>query len=364
MTTKRLFGYLFAGIAVFSLNSCEKDNNATETPEVSTGVYVLNEGQMSSNNASLSYYDFETSTVTADIFALKNSRGLGDTGQDIIKYGSRLYIAVNGSSTIEVVNAKTGVSIKSISMVDNKGSATSPRSLTSAGGKVFIVLYSGSVARLDTASLSVDKTLAVGANPDKSIIVNNKLYVANTGGVATMKDSTVSVIQLPDFTETTKIKVNPNPAGGIGADNDGNVYIQSYGNYGSIPGKFQRIEAGTNTVTDIGLSMQGFTISGNYAYYFNYETDYTTWLAKDGSVTVAVYDLKNNKVVSPNLINSSAVTKTPYSIGVNPLTGDIFLGMTDYVNSGKAHCFTSSGSLKYSFNTGVSPSKFLFITNK
>jgi hypothetical protein len=364
MTTKRLFDYLFATLGILALNSCEKDDKVQETPEVSTGVYVLNQGKQNSNNASLSYYDFQNKTATTDIFASQNKRGLGDIGQDIIKYGSKIYIALTGSSIVEVINAKTGVSIKSISMVDANGNATTPQTLTSANGKVFVVLYSGSVARLDTTSLSVDKTLAVGANPDKSIIVNNKLYVANTGGVATVKDSTVSVIQLPDFTETTRIKVNLNPAGGIGADSDGNVYIQSYGNYSNIPGKFQRIEAGTNKVTDINLSMQGFTIAGNYAYYFNYETDPVTWLAKDGSATVGVYDLKNQKTTNTNIINSSSVQKTPYGIGINPLNGDVYVGTTDYVNSGKAYCFGSDGTLKYSFSTGVNPYKFLFINNK
>lgn len=364
MTTKSLYGYLFATLGILALNSCEKDDKEPEMPVLKTGVYVLNQGKPKSNDASLSYYDFETSKATSDIFASRNKRGLGDIGQDIIRYGSKVYIALTGSSVVEVINAKTGVSIKSISMVDAKGNATTPQTLTSANGKVFVVLNSGSVARLDTTSLSVDKTLAVGSNPDKSVIANNKLYVANTGGMAAVYDSTVSVINLPDFSQETKIKVNLNPSGGIGADGDGNVYVLSNGNYSNIPGKFQRIEAGTNHVTDINLSMQGFTIAGNYAYYFNFETDYTTWLAKDGSVTVGVYDLKNQKITNANIINSSSVQKTPYGIGINPLNGDVYVGTTDYVNSGKAYCFGSDGTLKYSFTTGVNPYKFLFITNK
>lgn len=364
MTTKRLFGYLFIVLGILALNSCEKDDKVQETPEVSTGVYVLNQGKMSGNNASLSYYDFEDSTATADIFASKNKRGLGDIGQDIIKYGSKIYISLTGSSVLEVMNAKTGVSIKSISMVDAKGSATTPQTLTSANGKVFVVLYSGYVAQLDTTSLSVEKTIKVGSNPDKSVIANNKLYVANTGGMSNVKDSTVSVIRLSDFTEETKIKVNLNPEAGIKADSDGNVYVLSNGNYSDIPGKFQRIDASTGKVTDISLALSGFTISGNYAYYFSYETDPKTWLAKDASVKVGVYDLKNKIVLTPNIINSSSIQKTPYAIGVNPLTGDVYVSVTDYVNSGKAYCFSSNGNLKYSFNTGVNPYKFLFITNK
>ena len=80
------------------------------------GLYVLNQGKYQSNNASLNYYNLITSTNYSDYFAIKNNRGLGDTGQDAIRYGSKIYIAVYNSSLIEVINASTGVSIKTIPM--------------------------------------------------------------------------------------------------------------------------------------------------------------------------------------------------------------------------------------------------------
>ena len=81
-------------------------------------VYILNEGSYQKNNAGITYYDPDKrNNVIDDIFYKQNEAKLGDTGQDIIRYGSKIYIAVYKSSIVEVINANTGVTIKTIPMV-------------------------------------------------------------------------------------------------------------------------------------------------------------------------------------------------------------------------------------------------------
>jgi hypothetical protein len=358
MKTNRLLASLFlTALAVPFLTSCDPKEDVVQTPEISTGVFVLNEGKFEANNASLTYYDFATGFASADLFLDKNNRGLGDTGQDMIKYGSNLYIAMYKSSLIEVVNAKTGLSIKSIPMVNASNEPTSPRTLTAANGKVYIVLFDGHVTQLDTTNLALGTSIAVGANPDASVISNNKLYVANTGGMAAVKDSTISVINLNTFTEEKKIKVNLNPQG-LCADAYGDIYVVSNGNYSSIPGKFQRIEAGTDKVTDINVPVKGFEIYGDKAYIYNFTYD-EDWQATQK--TIAVYDVKNEKLVSENIV-TTAIAKTPYCINIDPTTNDIYLGVTDYKLLGKMYCFDKNGVQKFTFTTGLNPSKVIFVT--
>lgn len=360
MNTKKLFSYLLAIVSIIPfLSSCD-DKKEIENVEISTGVYVLNAGKFNKNNATITYYDFTSGFATTDVFAQKNGRILGDTGEDIIQYGSKIYIAVYQSSLIEVVDPKTMASIKSIPMVDANGNATKPRTLTCANGKIYIVLYSGSVAQMDTTTYAVEKTIAVGANPDKSVIANNKLYVANTGGMAAVKDSTISVINLSSFTEEKKIRVNLNPSGDLGVDSQGDVYVQSNGNYADIPGKFQRIEAGTDKVTDIAVGVKGFTVYKDKAYIYNFDYD-ASWQATNKKIIV--YDLKNEKTENENII-STTIDKTPYGIDVNPVTGDIYLGVTDYSNMGKVYCFGNDGKEKFTFTAGLNPAKFLFLISK
>src|SRR5471030_1031417 len=100
------------------LASCHKDKNITKpdaTP-VTDGFYVLNQGLFNDNNSTLSFYNYTSKQTTADIFSSVNGRGLGDTGNDVEIYGSKMYIVMNVSSTVEVVDAKSAKSLKQIKL--------------------------------------------------------------------------------------------------------------------------------------------------------------------------------------------------------------------------------------------------------
>src|SRR5476651_1246364 len=209
------------------LSACTKDKNNV-TPSTPTaqraGVYILNQGNYGSGNGTLTYYDYTTKTLTADIFSKVNGRTLGDTPNDIKIYGSKMYITVDVSGTIEVVDAKTAKSIKQFSQKTGSTSRE-PRSIAFNNGKVFVSQYDGTVAVIDTTTLTIDKYITVGRNPEQMVVSNGKLYVANSGGLSFGNpDKTVSVIDLSTYTETKKITVIANP-GSIGADGYGNVYV-------------------------------------------------------------------------------------------------------------------------------------------
>ena len=129
-------------------------------------LYFLNSGNMGNNNSSLYMYDIEKDEVVPDYFLAQNGRGLGDTAQDMIVYGDKMYIAVYGESTIEVTDLKA----KSIKQVKTEGQ---PRYMISEGGKVYISYYNGYVARLDTASLEVEAKVKVGRNPEQLAVSSN-----------------------------------------------------------------------------------------------------------------------------------------------------------------------------------------------
>lgn len=358
-TTQFFSAFLLTAFAVMTFTSCDPTEDDFETPEVSTGLFVLNQGRYGSNNAGLTYYDFETGEATNDFFLGKNDRGLGDTGQDMIRYGSKIYIAMYNSSLVEVINAETGVSVKSIPMKTAADASEMPRSLTAANGNVYVVLYNGYVAQLDTASLTVQNKVKVGPNPEGSAIVGGKLYVANSGGMQSVKDSTLSVINLSTFEVVETIVVNLNP-GAVKADAYGDVYVLSNGNYWDIPGKFQRVNTVSKEVTDIDLAAKYIDIVGDKAYIANFEYD-SSWKAVDK--TIAIYDVKNDVVVSENIVPEDlAIEKTPYSIGVDPTSNDIYVGVTDYVNNGMMYRFDKDGALKATFTTGVNPAKVVFVT--
>ena len=74
----------------------------------STGAYVVNAGNMGSNiESSLTAIDYASSTATQNVFKTANGRTLGNTANDGIVYGNKIYLAVDQSNTIEVIDKKT-----------------------------------------------------------------------------------------------------------------------------------------------------------------------------------------------------------------------------------------------------------------
>ena len=369
-TTKLFSTILVAASAITLMTSCDPETDVVVTtdPEINTGMFILNEGSYQANNASINYFDLSTQFVTADVFTAKNNRGLGDTGQDMIKYGSKIYISVYGSSLIEVIDAKTATSIKSIPVLDIvSGSKSYPRYFAVANGKVYVTLFDktfgnvgkGNVALLDTTSLSITKTVAVGSYPEGCAISNNKLYVANSGGLATVKDSTVSIIDLSTFTETKKIKVGLNP-GSVKADSYGDVYVIARGNYKSIKSLVSKINSSTDEITALpNVKATIMTIVGDkaYMYYSDYDASYNVT-----NKQFSVYDVKNDPTTATSFISADLITTNTYCLDVDPTTNLVYIGETDYSTSGIMHCYNQSGVEQYKFKTGINPSKIVFLS--
>lgn len=80
-------------------------------------MYILSEGLFNQNNSSLARYSFNRQRCTNNYFSANNQRGLGDTANDIAIYGNKIYVVVNVSSTVEVIDFPTGKSIRQISML-------------------------------------------------------------------------------------------------------------------------------------------------------------------------------------------------------------------------------------------------------
>ena len=76
---------------------------AEPTYSAVTGFYLLNEGNMGMNKCTLDYYDYASGVYTRNIYGAANPsvpKELGDVGNDIAIYGSRLYAVINASNKV------------------------------------------------------------------------------------------------------------------------------------------------------------------------------------------------------------------------------------------------------------------------
>ncbi|MDR3326677.1 MAG: YncE family protein [Prevotellaceae bacterium] len=334
-----------------------------------TGFYLLNEGAMGSNNARLDFYDYQKAVFSRNIFPAVNPEvtgGLGDVGNDLKIYGSRLYAVINASNLVEVMDAKTAKHIGVISV-------TNCRSIAFDGGKAYVSSFAGSVygasqigyvAEVDTASLQVLRTVNVGHEPEEMEVMNGKLYVVNSGGYnPPAYDNSVSVIDISSFTETGKIDVAVNLLN-LRKDAHNNLFALGRGDYSAVQPDIYKINTQTNAVEKINVPYaSNFCVSGDSLFILSNNTDYSSGTA----VTVAkfvIYNTQSKQVMTENFITdtSDAQISLSYGIAVNSITKEIFItDVKDYVSPGTLFCFSLEGSKKWSVMTDVIPSKIAFL---
>jgi YVTN family beta-propeller protein len=356
---KVILTFISAGII---FNSCKKVEDEVVQPPVTApaqGIYVLSEGGFGSNNTKLGYYNLKTAQATGDFYLQQNptiTAGLGDTGNDMIIYGSKMYFVMNNSAKITVVNAANATFIKNISFLSGAVNK-SPRYAASARGKVYVTAYDNTVSVIDTTTLTIVKTIMVGANPEGIAAGPNYLYVANSGAFNLVPDSTVSLIDLNTETEIRKIKVGVNP-NKIEINNAGNVYVSAYGDFGAKPASISVIDGAVNlTSTNLGSAYpySHLRIFNNIAYFYN---NYSPGgpLAK-----IKVYNTATGSLVRNEFITDGTVITNTYGINID-ITGEVYVAdAPSFTTAGRVVCFTDAGVKKFEFSTapGVNPNKVL-----
>ncbi len=347
MTTNKLSLLLL--LFFTSIISCKKnDLTASVTPVVTTGVYTLNQGIFQQNNTTLTYYDFTSATPSTDYFKTVNGFGLGDTGSDFIIYGGKLYIVMNVSGYVAVADA-IGAKFRDTIDFKNAGVNRGPENIVGFGSNVFVSSTDGTVAVIDTSSLSIQKFITVGSNPAQMVVSGNNLYVSNTGGYSATYDSTVSIIDLTSLTETGKITVGINP-GSLASDNSGNIYVACTGNYGSVTPSLVKVSLSTGKVI---LSVD--SAAGTIRYYNN---ELITTGGYLGTTNVGILNPNDFSAIRPSFVTDGTTIVNPYGLDIDPATGDVYVGdAKDYISSGTVYCFDKTGKEKFSFSTspGISP---------
>lgn len=341
-------------ILVLLVTSCKKDPIVPVLPDgMKNGMLVLCEGLFQHNNASVSWVDFSTAESYNQFFLNKTGRELGDTGNDMLRYGAKIYIVTSVSSTLEILRASDFASLKQVNMM-NGSQSKQPRSIAGYGSKVYITCFDGYVDVLDTLSMQLVSRIQVGANPEGLTVANGKLYVANSGGLSYPDmDSTLSVIDLSSGIELSKITVGLNP-GAVIADAQGDVYVICRGNYGTVPFKLVRVNSQTDQVDQI-ISQQfsSFAKMGDKLLL--------GWQDPSSSGNaVALFDPLSETILNPNYLNTDEV-QTLYGIAYNSITNQIYISDAgNYTSSGFIRVYKTDGSLVQSYQVGLIPSKIVF----
>ena len=374
--------HLFIGLAAVLVASCRGDEEvlvpstwtqvtAPADPESVVGFYLLNEGNMGSNKCTLDFFDCTTGYYRQNIYAETNPNvvlELGDVGNDIQVYGSKLYAVINCSNFVEVMDKADARHIGEIKIPNCRYIVFHEdyAYVSSYAGPVQIDPNArlGYVAKVDTATLEVVAECTVGYQPEEMAVVDGKLYVANSGGYRVPDyDRTVSVIDLNTFTETKQIDVAIN-LHRIEADGQGYLYVSSRGDYYGTGSDLFVIDTRTDEVVDtLGVAVSEMCIDNGMLYVLGSEYSYTA--SDEWAVSYAKIDTETRTIVSRNFITDGTEKEItmPYGLAVNPETKEIYVtDAKSYVVSGTLYCFTPDGRKKWSVTTGDIPAHFAFLT--
>lgn len=372
---------LFAFLGLLSLAACrgEEDIIPSTTTQVASqedlrevgGFYLLNEGNMGRNKASLDFYDYSTGAYHRNIYPERNPsvvKELGDVGNDLQLYGSRLWAVINNSKLVEVMDASTAKHIGSVPIPNGRYVAFAGRYayVSSYAGEVKIDPNArlGYVAKIDTATLQIVGRCTVGYQPEQLVIQGDKLYVANSGGYrAPNYDNTISIIDLNTFTEQAKIPVAINLHSLI-ADDQGRLWVTSRGDYKSVPSSLHVVDPRLGRVVksfDLGASGIAYHQGKIYVYAQPYVGD------QKGKPSYSLIDTRTLEVLPEPFLSAEEAAKiaTPYGIAINPETGQVLISDAgNYVTPGRLRAYTPSGTLAWTAITGEIPGHIAFLPKR
>ena len=330
-------------LVVTSFFSCRKDvgpqtnNNSTET-EAFYDVLVACEGNFGTGNGSLSLYSSSSNEGLNNYFDQQNNYPLGDVVQSISSIDENLYIVVNNSGKIEIIDSANFISQGVIT------GFTSPREIVKIGNDNAYVtdLYSSSIQVVDLNTKNITSNIVVSGWTEAVLVQNNYAYVSCPAASLIYKID-VSTHELVDSISTAASPLD------LVLDKNNKMWVICSGNWGANDGTLERIDLST-FVTEQVIQLN----SSASELCINNDLDKLYWLANG----VNNLDVDQTSVIN-SIVNSGSGNF--YGLGVHPNSNDIYISdAIDFVQSGKLFRFNSQGDALDSTTLGINPHAIFF----
>lgn len=364
---RRLHLYFYALLTIFVV-ACSSDDNysdsSVEKGDYTHGIFVINEGNFGSGNTEISFINSNFSTVTNSIYGINNNgRSLGDVAQSIAMDDELVYIVVNNSDKIVVVNRHT---FEHIADIDSGLSL--PRYIEIKEDKGYVTNWGEAdnafVSVVDLNTFKVIDRIDVSYGPEKILEHENLLYVVHKGGFGQSNKLTIIDADNHRIMDVIEVGDMPNSIQIVGND----LWVLSSGNpswtdTGETHGNLLQIDLGSldvknNFVFDaIEDTPESLEYDQGNLYYTIPKTDWETFETESH-----VYKLNKNSTVLPTE-SVLSVNKAFYSTAIK--NGLYFGGdAKDYSSNGSVVVYDlENGEQVYESSVGVSPNGFYFTEN-
>ncbi len=181
---------LFFLISLLSLSvfiACDNEddgmNEEVDVDKYQNGVFIINEGNFSDKDGSVSWYDYDSSIVILKVYEIANDIPFSGLLQSMAFHGEKGYL-IDNSGRLEIVDEKTFLALNRLNEFDI------PRYIAFSGNKGYLTDWGpygtdfssteSYVAVIDLNSESVLKKIETESRPEGILLVGSKLYVANS----------------------------------------------------------------------------------------------------------------------------------------------------------------------------------------
>jgi DNA-binding beta-propeller fold protein YncE len=344
-------------LLAITFQACVKDKpEVPDNPTPSGGgrrLYIANEGSLGNGNSSLSFYNLGKDSIFNDVFSQKNGQPLGDIFQSMLIDGNELYMAINNSNKIVVVN-KQGFSLKANITVHK------PRYMLKISDEKMYVssLYYPEINIVNPKTSQVTGKIDIDyPNSEGMTSLNGKVYACNW-------DTACNYIYEID-PATDQISARINIVGRAGQqvliDKNqklwvlaGNVYKQKIATLTQIDPATRSIIKSFTFPAGADIMKPCWNPAKDTLYFlgvnYNGGTDYN-----------GVYRMDINASVLPSLFIQAQPLQYYWALGLDSVTNQIYLGdPKGFIQKGNISVYQTNGQKIKSFNVGLGPGYFSF----
>jgi hypothetical protein len=336
--------------------SCEEDIPLKKYQE-NEGVFILNEGNYTYGNASLSFYNPSTREVSNQIFSSTNGFPVGDVLQSMTMMDSIAFLVVNNSGKILALSTTN---------VKHKGTISglvSPRQmLILNSSKAYVSdLYNKSITIINPTTYAITGSIPLKKSSESLLKFGNYVFAGNWS-----KQNTIQIIDITQDKLVDSIVVARQPNSML-LDKNEKLWVLSDGGLASLPGgKANACLTRINPVTFIvekelyfpDLNSAPTRLCSNSTkdslYFLN--GSWGSSLNKGG-----VYRMSVNDQILPSEAFIPEDGRLFYALGVDPKNHEIYVSdAVDYQQPGWVLRYSPKALLLDSFKTDIIPAAFCF----
>ncbi len=330
-----LSGFL---VLLFFLSACRKEKTLPEEVNVGSGtLLVLNEGNFMWANASVDVYNLDSGILQSNVYQKVNGKPLGDVLQSGGIINGDVWLVVNNSGKIVVLDSQT---LKEKYSITGLGS---PRYAIRAGNNVWISdLYSGKIQVRDITGKQLIKQIYTGVWTEQMVAMGNHVWVA-------CYDGWLRKYHAADFNLTDSSYVGKGLRW-ISRDKNNRIWALASFN-DSVYSRLQQWSDNGDRLKAFTMPLSGYASS----LCMNAGGDSLYFLA-NGVFCMGTEDAQLPK----NFIYRKQGANF-YHIARHPRRNILLIcDAADYVSKGKVYLLGTSGNEIRSFTAGIIPSGFVF----